>query len=251
MAKPLGLIVYEGTSAIDGSPIAVIITGLKVKSTNAKTGGMVQSYIIRTDVAPTDAIRQGLDVAVCGSCPLRSVASGGSGACYVNVGHGPLAVFNAYKRGRYTRQPVAWAAFDIADTGRAFRIGTYGDPGAVPNAGAFWRDLTARLAPETGITGYTHRWRDTGAGLKGLCMASVDSPEEYAEAQARGWATFRVARKGDALRFKGEARCPASAEAGKRVTCETCPITCDGTLRPGNVGRVIQAHGATAKRVTG
>lgn len=249
MARPLGFVVYEGPSAVDGSPIAVILTGFRSASTNAKTGGMVQSYIIRTDVAPTDAIRQGLDGAVCGSCPLRSVAGGGSGACYVNVGHGPLAVFNAYRRGRYERASVRFASFEIGETGRPFRMGTYGDPGAVPNAGAFWQGLVAFMRPGQGHTGYTHRWRDTGAGLAGLCMASVDTLAEAEEAQRAGWATFRVARKGDPFRMVGEARCPASAEAGKRVTCETCPMKCDGRWLPGNTGRVIQAHGSTANRV--
>lgn len=251
MIKALGYVVYEGPSAIDGSPIAVILTGFASKSTNAKTGGMIQSYIIRTDIAPTDAIKQGLGGAVCGTCPLRSVADGGSGACYVNVGHGPLAVFNAYHRRRYERASVRFASFAIGDTGRPFRMGTYGDPGAVPDAGRFWSNLVAFMHPGQGHTGYTHRWRDTGASLRGLCMASVDSPEEATQAHAMGWATFRVSPKGDHRRILGEAFCPASAEAGKRVTCETCPIKCDGSfgLRGVMRGRVIQAHGATAKRI--
>lgn len=249
MAKALGYVVYQGPSAIDGAPIAVILTGFASKSTNAKTGGMVQSYVIRTDVAPTDAIRQGLDSAICGACPLRSVAGGGSGACYVNVGHGPLAVFNAYKRGRYVVATPDRAAWEIGETGRPFRMGTYGDPGAVPNAGAFWGALIRRQAPGVDHTGYTHRWRDTGASLAGLCMASADSIDDAIEAQRMGFATFRVARKGDPFRMIGEARCPASAEAGKRTTCEACPMKCDGMWRPGNSGRVIQAHGNKANRV--
>ena len=46
-------------------------------------------------------------------------------------------------------------------------------------------------------------------------------------------------------RDSGEARCPASAEAGRRVTCESCPIAlkCNGT-RTGRIrGRVILDHG--------
>jgi len=251
MARPLGFVVYEGPSAIDGSPIAVILTGFGSASTNAKTGGMIQSYIIRTDIAPTDALKQGLDGAVCGTCPLRGVASGGSGACYVNLGRGPLAVFNAYKRGRYARAGVRRASFAIGETGRPLRIGTYGDPGAVPDAGRFWTNVMSFMAPGQGHTGYTHRWRDTGASLRGLCMASVDSAAEATEAMSYGWATFRVARKGDRRRLDGEAQCPASAEAGKRVTCETCPIKCDGSRVPGIAGRVVQAHGSTANRVQG
>jgi len=42
-----------------------------------------------------------------------------------------------------------------------------------------------------------------------------------------------------------EAICPASAEAGKKLTCDRC-LACDGTgsKRKGSI--VIQAHGGTA-----
>lgn len=249
MAKTLGYVVFEGPSAIDGAPIAVILTGFANASTNLKTGAMIQSYIVRSDLPPVEAWREGEDASVCGDCPLRSPAAGGSGGCYVNKGHGPRAVWDAYKRGRYERASVAFAAKAIADTGRAFRMGTYGDPGAVPQAGAFWRGLLVDMAPETTHTGYTHRWRDTGADLLGICMASVDSIAEMQEARARGWATFRVVGLGVREPMRGEARCPASAEAGKRVTCETCPMPCNGRFFPGNAGRVILAHGATASKV--
>lgn len=249
MGKLLGIEVYRGPSAIDEAPIVVVLTGFASASTNAKTGRMIQSYILRADRGPVDVWRAGDDGSVCGSCPLRSPASGGGGGCYVNKDRGPRAVWDAWTRGRYATMNVDEAAEAIAATGRPFRMGTYGDPGAVPNAGRFWAALIARMSPSVGHTGYTHRWRDTGASLRGLCMASVDSMAEAMHARAAGWATFRVVGLGVRDPMRGEARCPASAEAGKRVTCETCPMKCDGALRPGNVGRVIMAHGATAKRV--
>lgn len=244
--KPNGMVIHQGPSAIDGAPIVVIVTGLASRSTNRKTGGMLQSYILRSDAEPTTAIREGSDVSVCGSCPHRSRASGGAGTCYVNVGQGPLAVFRAFKRGRYPVASLDEAIHMVR--GRAFRIGTYGDPGSVPDAGGFWARLTL-LATER--TGYTHRWRDVGASLRGLCMASVDSEAEAIEAQSLGWATFRVAPFGDRSRLPGEAYCPASEESGRRVICETCPIACNGTLgmRGVMLGRVIQAHGASKRRV--
>lgn len=247
MKAPNGIEVYRGPSAIDGAPIVVIVTGLAKASTNTKTGGMVQSYILRADMEPTAAIRAGSDSAVCGTCPHRSKASGGAGTCYVNVGQGPLAVFRAWQRGNYPVETLDFALHMMR--GRAFRIGTYGDPGAVPDAGGFWARLTMLAESRTG---YTHRWRDTGANLKGLCMASVDSRAEAIEAQSQGWATFRVVGLGVRDPMRGEARCPASAEAGKLVTCEGCPMKCDGTIggRGGTLlGRVIQAHGASKRRV--
>ena len=58
--KPLGYIAYEGKSLIDKSPIVVIVTALN-KSGNSKTGDMVQTFIIRSDVDPvTAAARQSI-----------------------------------------------------------------------------------------------------------------------------------------------------------------------------------------------
>lgn len=153
-------------------------------------------------------------------------------------------MFAAYKRGRYPVESLDWALHTLR--GKSVRIGTYGDPTAVPDCGGFW----ARLTLLAGVrTGYTHRWRDIGANLRGLCMASVDSQAEAYEARSLGWATFRVAPLGDRFRMVGEAQCPASEEAGKRVTCDGCPIACDGTRDSHLWGRVIQAHGASKRRV--
>ena len=246
MTRANGVVFWQGSSLIDGAPLVCVMTGLAASSANSKTGGMAQTYILRADMPPIDAIREGADTAICGNCPHRSVASGGAGSCYVNVGQGPRSVYAAWQRGRYPEVAPVEAASLLHQTGRKLRMGAYGDPGAIP-AGVWW--VLTYPHGKYPHTGYTHRWRDTGAGLRGLCMASVDSAAEAQEAQALGWSTFRVAPKGDPLRMAGEARCPASAEAGKRVTCDGCPMLCDGVLRPGNVGRVIQAHGSTAKRV--
>lgn len=227
-----GLILFEGPSALDGAPIVVVATGLRSASANAKTGGMVQTYILRADVAPTDAIRTGADASICGDCPHRGDGTGAGRTCYVNVGQGPLAVFRAYQRGAYA--PVTdWDAF----AGRAVRFGIYGDPAAVPVA------VWARLASlARGRTGYTHQWR-TRPELRDYCMASVDTEAEAVEARAAGWRYFRVALPGAAARLESEAVCPASAEAGKKLTCSAC-LACGGGSRRGSI--VIQAHGGFA-----
>ena len=51
-AKPLGVILFEGPSLIDGAPIAVIATGFQRRTANSKTGDMVQTWIIRSDREP-------------------------------------------------------------------------------------------------------------------------------------------------------------------------------------------------------
>jgi hypothetical protein len=52
--KTLGYIAYEGPSLIDGAPIVVIVNKIDDGSDNAKTGAIVQSFIIRADVVIAD-----------------------------------------------------------------------------------------------------------------------------------------------------------------------------------------------------
>ena len=211
-------IYYETTSEIDGAPLVVIFRGRKAalrelrdgsnRGANSKTGAMVQSYILRADVAPGEAANTGADASVCGDCEHRpALVRGGNGAarCYVNLAHGPRVCFDAYKRGSYRR------VTDLRDiaaycAGVPVRGGSYGDPGAVHPSLWF---AAFSLASER--TGYSHRWRDTGRELRGLVMASVDSVAERDEALAAGWATFRVAatREAARARISGEAQCPA------------------------------------------
>ena len=263
--KANGAILWRGPSLLDGAPIVVIATGLASGSSNRKTGDMLQTYILREDVSPVAAVKSGADASICGNCPHRGrlAAAGADGStlaggatpsgdaaevfeklaqrghmvgrtCYVNVGQGPLAVWRAYKRGRY---PLAGYLVDIGRD-RIVRLGTYGDPAAVPVH--IWQGLT--LAAK-GRTGYTHQWKSAPA-LKGLCMASADSVADAMEAQAQGWRTFRVAMPSDLARLPIEAVCPASKEAGKKLTCAQC-LACSGANgRRGSI--VIQAHGGFA-----
>ena len=88
------LCVYDGPSLIDGSRVIVLLTGIDKPSINTKTGDMIQSYIIRADVAPDIAAKEGLDEAICGSCQLRPMLvklSGKTGdvPCYVDKVRGP------------------------------------------------------------------------------------------------------------------------------------------------------------------
>ena len=64
--KQRGFILYDGPSVLDGQPIVVIAT---METSNRKTGQMVQTWIIRSDISPTDAAKIGLDSSVCGHCP--------------------------------------------------------------------------------------------------------------------------------------------------------------------------------------
>jgi hypothetical protein len=242
MKKPLGYIAYEGPSEIDGRPIVVIVNKLQ-GSDNAKTGAdLVQTFILRADIAPTDALKTGDDVSICGQCIHRPILANESGEvpCYVNVGRSVRSVYAAYLRGRYQR--ASRAELRQILRGRKVRLGTYGDPAAAPVA--MWQEITADAA---GVVGYSHQWQSTGfdhAAWTPLVMASADTIDEAAQANLYGMRVFRVSVGVD--KQAGEAMCPASAEAGKKATCDTCML-CGGTTKAAR-DIVIADHALGHKR---
>lgn len=210
---------------IDGSPIVVIVNKID-GSDNAKTGAMVQTFIIRSDIAPVAALHSGADYAICGDCEHRPILAKETGAapCYVNVGRSVRSVYEAYKRGRYERADTDTIARVIA--GLLLRIGTYGDPFAAPVE--YWRALVQYVA---GHSGYSHAWKNPNfdhAAWAPLLMASADSIDEAAHANLLGMRVFRVSIGVD--KQAGETTCPASAEGGKRATCASC-LLCAGTSK--------------------
>jgi hypothetical protein len=213
-----------------------------MKSGNRKTGDMVQTWILSDDyMTPVQASQNAADAAVCGDCKHRWSLGG---ACYVNLGQGPGAVFRAYKAGKYHDAAGTDSRGDDArraiGNGRKVRLGAYGDPAAVPVA--VWRELVA-LAD--GHTGYTHQWKIAPA-LRTLCMASVDTDAEFVAARAMGWRTFRVASDLDALQSR-EFECAATAKEG--TTCADC-MACDGAGERGTAQAsvAIVVHGSLASR---
>jgi hypothetical protein len=238
---PNGYIVYRGPSLLDGAPIVVVAI---TASTNEKTGNMVQTYIMRDDVKPTDALKTGEDSSVCGDCKHRPI---NGGACYVRVFQGPLVVWKGVHLGRYPVATPEQVGKMVA--GRMVRLGSYGDPMAVP--ANVWEALTAHAE---GHTGYSHQWQNEGideghkARVMALCMASADSAEEAEAARLANVRYFRI-RTADEAVSKGEFVCPASEEAGKRKTCATCGA-CNGTDDKGSAkaSPVIVVHGPTKSR---
>jgi hypothetical protein len=232
--KPSGYIVYRGASLLNGAPIVVVAI---TTSTNVKTGNMVQTYILADNgKSPVQSARDLDDAAICGDCPHRR---GMGGSCYVNLGQGARAVLDGVNRGIY---PVAGADLAQLIANRMVRLGTYGDPAAVP--ASVWENL---LTTAAGSTGYTHQWRNAlGLAVRGFCMASADTEADRDLARSMGFRTFRV-RTSDAPVMPGEFICPASAEAGKTKTCADCGA-CSGGTASRKADPVIVVHGSLQKR---
>jgi hypothetical protein len=233
--KPSGYIIYRGASLLDGKPIVVVAI---TKSSNGKTGNMVQTYILADNgKSPVESAKSLEDVSVCGDCKHRR---GTGGSCYVNLGQGARSVMDGVQRGIYPD----WNAYSwVAVAGRKVRLGTYGDPAAVP--AYVWQDLLENAA---GWTGYTHQWASGKADhVKQWCMASADTMQEMALAKLNGWRTFRVRSEDDSHVYSKEMACPASAEQGKRLQCEDC-MACSGGIDSKKASVTIVVHGSLKNR---
>jgi hypothetical protein len=235
--KPSGYIIYRGASLLDGKPIVVV--AITKESKNSKTGNMVQTYIMADNgLSPVESAKILADESVCGDCKHRR---GKGGSCYVNLGQGARSVMDGVMRGIYELSDGYNAA--TACVNRKVRLGTYGDPAAVP--AYVWQNL---LQLASGHTGYTHQWVTGKADhVKQWCMASVDTPTETAIAKLDGWRTFRVRQADGTPEYSHEMICPASAEAGKRLTCATC-MACSGGTNTKKASVTIVVHGSLKNR---
>lgn len=249
--KPKSSIIYSGPSMIDGKPIVCIAI---IKSGNSKTGNMIQTHILRADVNPLEASRTGADVSICGTCQHRGTPHDGSNgkktatmrSCYVNLGQGPLIVFKGLQRGIYpTATPEQTRAIGA---GRMVRLGTYGDPVAVPSR--VWNEL---LSDAEGHTGYTHQ-HDAEPDYHYL-MASADSAADSIRFNAQRIRTFRVipvsdwTNKGKDSILQHEVLCPASKEAGYKSTCNDCMLCKGSSIKAKSI--CIVAHGTSRNSVKG
>lgn len=244
-----GLVIYSGASLWDGSPIVVIVTGISRRSQNPKTGDMLQTWILREDQHPMEALRSGDDASICGDCPMRPDPEGHR-SCYVSM-NAPGQVWKAYRNGRYESVDPDEAGDIIGGlypvSRRKVRIGAYGDPAMVP--ADVWRSLI-RNAELT--TGYTHQWRSMPTEYSEFCMASCDSEQDVEDAHALGYRTFRCKSEGQGS-MAGEVVCPASEEAGRLTTCDSCGL-CSGSMaqKSNSIPSVtITVHGRGAKHFSG
>ena len=159
------VLIYDGPSMLDRSPIFAALVGLSSPSSNSATGAMLQIHIMRSDILPQAAVASGADSSVCGSCALRGRVLTLAAAelfaatlnrskrrtllarieaarlrgdltlnvervCYVRLEQAPTGIFKAYEAGRY-ELVVTPVAVELV-RGRPLRIGAYGDSAALP-----------------------------------------------------------------------------------------------------------------------
>lgn len=266
------MLIYNGPSLLDGEPIIVVT----VPDYSKKVGTMLLSWIILRDVDPRVAAYDGRDESICGACPLRAkepFAGAVSGfaspqtqtavtkrACYVRPHLEPWVIWTKYHDDEYPDvSGIMWAADLSSDewgrwrkkinpTRMPVRIGSYGDPAAVPTY--VWKNLTATADR---YTGYSHMWDDprTDPELKKYCMASVDDVFERERAQDKGWRTFLVTkadeqglepRESVLMAVNDDILCPASNLGGSKTTCDKCRL-CMGTKVGCEKSIWIPAHG--------
>lgn len=225
--KVRGVVLYRGPSELDGKPIVCVAT---FNSGNSKTGSLIQTWILVDNNQKPTANLNNEDSSICGDCPHRN------GSCYVNVGQAPNAVYRSYQNGNYPEYNEQYA---YLFQGRVLRLGSYGDPVAVP------LEVWKKIVPMTiNHTGYTHQWRNKKfEDFRYYCMASIETSADYAQAVLSGWRTFRV-KTSKSEKFLGEFNCPASKEMGMKKTCMDCKA-CQGynDKKPGMFNVVINAHG--------
>lgn len=241
--KPVSSVIYRGPSLLDGKPIVVVAC---ISARNRKTGAMLQTYILCDGLHPFEANKSGADYSICGSCPHRGVANNdpdkklaSKRTCYVNLGQGVLIVWKALERGYYPTI-AGHDAIAALGAGRMVRLGTYGDPAAVP--AYVWESLLSLAA---GHTAYSHQSGLDGAAFSAaIMMQSADTLAQAQDAWSQGRRTFRVvASVNDIVRGK-EILCPASEEAGKRTTCAACGLCAGASVKAKSIA--IPVHGAGA-----
>lgn len=219
-----GFVIHEDQHRV------VIATGFSTRSDNRKTGDMIQIWILVKLVDPVQAIKEGLDRLICGSCVHRGNGDGSGRSCYVNVGQAPLGIWRAWRAGKYPT-----LQFMDCFAGRKVRFGAYGDPTHIPLSLAL-----AIAGVSSGWTGYTHQWRKPSLqGWRQILMASVDSVAELVIARSLGWSTFRVTSDTD--HEATETLCASDRDGTPCVDC----LACAG-VRGGLRSIHIPVHGSGA-----
>jgi len=227
-----GAVIHRGPSKIDGQLIIVVAIWA---STNRKTGDMLQTYIMRSDIDPLTANKLGEDYSICGNCALRGTPTldptkkqAEDRPCYVVLGQGPTVVWNGLQRGIYPDYTNRQQRRALG-RGRMVRIGTYGDGAAVDMC--VWDDL---LFEAEGHNAYSHNGGDPR-----IYMQSADTLPQAQAAWSSGFRTFRVVHDTSHLQ-PNEILCPSS----RGVQCVDCRLCGGSQVKAKSIAIVVHGNGA-------
>ena len=213
-----GRIIWKGKSKLDPSTdIAVVMSRIVAPSSNIKTGRMIQIQILNYGKEYEDF--NPMSESICGDCQHKNKS------CYVIWNK---SIYSSWKKAMNHEELTLDQGIQLCK-GRSIRLGTAGDPAAVP--AKVWLKL---LEGAKNWTAYTHQWhKPEFQEYKEFCMASVDSLEQEKLAISLGWLPFRVGPveakmtttelyKG--LNFETETmQCPATRfEKGNCADCGLC-----------------------------
>jgi len=226
--KPLGFVLHRDT--IGSHPYVAVLT---LNTANRKTGNMAQIWFLLTEVNPVEAVKIGLDAqTICRECPFAA----GNG-CYVNVGQAPLAVWKAFKRGRY--EELIPARYAAVLTGRKIRFGAYGNPTLLPIS-----KVKALAAVSEGWTGYFHDWKTNpyASEYAKFFMASTETQSSLALANRLGFRSFHVSpvKPAEAMECLSDA---------KGLTCAQCKL-CAGLSKERMPSIWINPHGTKQSKAS-
>jgi hypothetical protein len=147
----------------------------------------------------------------------------------------PDEVWRMWKNGEFSVRPVDGGWYPDSEwdwepkappCGRVYvnyrgplpvRIGSYGDPAAVPTR--VWAELV-RYAKNW--TGYSHAHKTCDQDLRRYCMASCDNTDEYDDALSRGWRPFLVVPEGQEGPGEDAILCPATRGLSNCAKCMLC-----------------------------
>ena len=223
---PNSALIYQDYSlAVPNEEVSLIITGLNGNSNNSKTGRMAQLYLLCSQ-KPSDAIRNGIDKAVCGHCSLRNSKDNNGINCYVNTHH-LQRTWYALKGNRYQHMSL-WQVRDILLANKTpLRVTAYGDMALIASG----YDILDTLTSSTQFTGYTHQHNEQffDHRLATKLMLSVDSLAHKLETQKRfpNCRTYRILAKNE-VKQNDEILCPSKKiplpHGGFRrnIQCQTC-----------------------------
>lgn len=215
-----------GFTLFESNDIIVVAT---LKTSNRKTGNMVQVWILDPSTDPVQSVKTGKDAStVCKGCKFAS----GNG-CYVNVGQAPLQIWKGYHKGIYPMlQPKH---YDTVFGDRKVRFGAYGNPSMIPLG------IVSYIAKVSkGWTGYFHDWHMMSAekakAYGKYFMASTETESSRCKASDIGLRYFHVSPN----QPENTIECLSDT---KGISCADCQL-CQGLNKSRLQSVWINPHGA-------